>query len=46
MIGQFSRSHFTAQPANFKSLFELKTSPLPKPRDNKYLANLVYWSVL
>ena len=46
MTGQFSRSHFTAQPAKFKTLFQLKTPPLLKPGDNQYLANLVSWSIL
>ena len=47
MIGQFSRLSFTVQPTKFKSLFEIEIFPsIWTQRYNKYLLNLISWSVL
>ena len=43
MIGQFIRLYFTVWTAEFKSLFEVKSSPsICNKRYDKHLTNLVF----
>ena len=44
MIGQFSGLYFTGQPAEFRSLFEMKSfsSIWPQRYIYKYLINLIF----